>query len=479
MIQKRGQSKIITVVLLILLIIVLIIVLWNIIIGLLKETQYKIGIEQEISKIKLKIEDANCINENGQEVNCTSELADNVSLAIQRSGSGQVIIGHENVTRNRTITSTEIITRPVDIIFVIDTTGSMEDEIQDVKNTITTFVDNINININAANNETNKFGLIDYKDYPITGCGGGDDYPSRIHLFNGNKTTENVTIFKNEVNTLSASGSGGDTPESHLTALNETINLPYRYKKVVVLLSDAPPHAKDCECKPNIPPLLNTTYSFCTYYINDSNNDGKNDTYQASSSGQPNCYQGPETIEEIKQQLIIDNISFYYINKKADMYQSIVNYSIVNTCFNEKDKQMADELGRFYLYNESGGATSVDGILISISNDIDIPKQENYTEIVEVIQDEEEWNKLIIKLYNDEGDSCSIEIPSAQVPFKPPRIGETINYNIPLCDYVDGSSSKVFKDPTFLRIFFVLPPPYDKETLLTEQCLVPGAEQCE
>ena len=123
MMQKRGQSKIITVVLFVLLILVLIIILWNIIMGLLRETQYSIGLEQEVSKIKLKIEDANCINENGQEVNCTSGFADNVSLAIQRSGSGQVIIGHENVTRRRNVPNIEIITRPVDIVFVIDTTG--------------------------------------------------------------------------------------------------------------------------------------------------------------------------------------------------------------------------------------------------------------------------------------------------------------------------------------------------------------------
>ena len=396
--------------------------------GLLRETQYSIGLEQEISKIKLKIEDANCIDAGGQEVNCTSGFADNVSLAIQRSGSGQIIIGRENVTRTRNVTITNDVN--TDVISVIDLSGSMK-----IKDVISCSEDG---SACCSTNDCRRGSLYEGNVCQDT-CGGTPQFDQNNRLYYikraninfidnlfgaqrddklglvGYKTVVNITIplsnnkdfLTSTINNLAASG---DTCICcGIEKAGEIIQQGSNNNKVIIVMSDGEANVK-CDKQ--------------------GTGNAKKDAIKAANESKRNI-----------ENLTIYTIGFGYSSSRATL------------------TDIADP-GK-YSYADTSNLSE---IYSKVAEEI---KNETYTEIVEVIQDEEEWNKLIVRLYNDEGDSCSIEIPSAQVPFKPPRIGETINYKIPIC----------IEDPTFLRIFFVLPD--GKESLLTEQCLVPGAEQCE
>jgi len=119
----------------------------------------------------------------------------------------------------------------VDLVFAVDTTGSMGPYIGGVKLAATNIMNKLLGSTDA------RIGLVDYKDL-YSGCP-TDGYAARSDLpFSTDKSAIQAAI-----NSLSASG-GCDTPESVYSGLIQAIKYPWRggVKKEIVLMGDAPPH---------------------------------------------------------------------------------------------------------------------------------------------------------------------------------------------------------------------------------------------
>ncbi len=122
-----------------------------------------------------------------------------------------------------------------DIVFVIDSTGTMQEEIVTVYSVSQSFADKL-----ADSGVNYQLGLVEFKDR--SGPGNPVDLPYKYYGM-----TEKIGVFKNWVGGLSASG-GGDTPESTLDALAHAANdVPWREgsKRVIILISDAPPRVPE------------------------------------------------------------------------------------------------------------------------------------------------------------------------------------------------------------------------------------------
>jgi hypothetical protein len=121
----------------------------------------------------------------------------------------------------------------LDLIFCIDVTGSMEDDIAGVKAAAANIVDTI-----AAKNDNYRVALIAYRDWDDSmGYAMFEDY-----AFSSDKGT----IIAN-INSLSVGG-GDDTPEAVFEALMRAIDSTAvggwrnNVNKQVILMGDAPPH---------------------------------------------------------------------------------------------------------------------------------------------------------------------------------------------------------------------------------------------
>ena len=141
------------------------------------------------------------------------------------------------ITRNgaRTITIPYAFSRtvpepiPLDIMFIMDTTGSMGEEIQRLKTTI----ELIHLNLSSLSIKPRvRFGMVLYKDR-------GDEYiTKRIPL------TDDLGSFRQSLDQVEASG-GGDTPEDLQAALDEAVNNSSWNRNGIRLgfiITDAPPH---------------------------------------------------------------------------------------------------------------------------------------------------------------------------------------------------------------------------------------------
>jgi len=115
----------------------------------------------------------------------------------------------------------------LDMVFVVDCTGSMGSYITQVKEHVQKIIEEII----ASENANVRFALVKYKDIK-------DQYRTQLSPF-----TDDISIAKEYVATMYAGG-GGDTPECVASGLNEVLGLDYRdtATKVCVLIADAPPH---------------------------------------------------------------------------------------------------------------------------------------------------------------------------------------------------------------------------------------------
>ncbi|WP_395317437.1 VWA domain-containing protein [Variovorax sp. UC74_104] len=118
----------------------------------------------------------------------------------------------------------------LDLVFLIDATGSMDDEIAKLKATLRTIADQV---ARLPSRPDTCFGLVAYRDR-------GDEFLVRRHDF-----TNDLNAFQSVLDALRAAG-GGDYPEAMNEAFNETVHkLSWRGNdttRLVVLLADAPPH---------------------------------------------------------------------------------------------------------------------------------------------------------------------------------------------------------------------------------------------
>lgn len=118
----------------------------------------------------------------------------------------------------------------VELAFVVDTTGSMGEEIAALKTTFATVASQLG----PSSGLSVRIGLVAYKDY-------GDQYVTQVHPF-----TTDLAAFQKDVAGLSAGG-GGDTPEAVNEALHvATDGLAWSgdaFARMLFLVGDAPPHA--------------------------------------------------------------------------------------------------------------------------------------------------------------------------------------------------------------------------------------------
>jgi hypothetical protein len=121
--------------------------------------------------------------------------------------------------------------RPVDIVFVLDVTESMQPYIDAVKQNIITFAQDL-----QANSRDYRLGLVTFEDYVVS------EYPDCNCAYR-NKMTSNVHEFTDWVSGLHAGG-GGDIPEDQLDALAYAASFPFRPEAegIIIIVTDAPPH---------------------------------------------------------------------------------------------------------------------------------------------------------------------------------------------------------------------------------------------
>ncbi|MDY7041638.1 MAG: FHA domain-containing protein [Chloroflexota bacterium] len=121
----------------------------------------------------------------------------------------------------------------LDLIFCIDVTGSMEDDIASVKAAASNIVNAI-----AAKNEDYRVAIVAYRDW--------DDSMGYAMFEDYSFSTDKAAIIAN-INSLSVGG-GDDTPEAVFEALMRAIDSTavggwrYNVNKQVILMGDAPPH---------------------------------------------------------------------------------------------------------------------------------------------------------------------------------------------------------------------------------------------
>src|SRR5690348_2638372 len=121
--------------------------------------------------------------------------------------------------------------RPVDIVFVLDITESMQPYVDAVKQNIINFAQDL-----AANNRDYRLGLVTFEDYVVS------QYPDCKCEYR-NAMTSDVQKFIGWVGTLHAGG-GGDIPEDQLDALAYASTFPFRpdAQGIIIVITDAPPH---------------------------------------------------------------------------------------------------------------------------------------------------------------------------------------------------------------------------------------------
>ncbi|NMM32189.1 MAG: VWA domain-containing protein [Cellulomonas sp.] len=121
----------------------------------------------------------------------------------------------------------------LDLVFVIDATGSMSSLIDQVKAYTTAMV-----SLLQSSTGSYRFALVTYRDDP-TWTGDPGDYAARVDL----PFTTDTDAIRAALATMSANG-GGDWEETALSGLDTAMSLPWRpgVKKVAVIMGDAPAH---------------------------------------------------------------------------------------------------------------------------------------------------------------------------------------------------------------------------------------------
>jgi lysophospholipase L1-like esterase len=119
----------------------------------------------------------------------------------------------------------------VDVAFVVDTTGSMGDDIAQVQADLSNLVDQL-----AATTDSYRVAVVSYRDFPErTGWSG--DYPFRVDQ----TFTDDSVLIQAAINALTAAG-GWDWEETVFSGIQAAIELPWRpgVTKIAIVIGDAP-----------------------------------------------------------------------------------------------------------------------------------------------------------------------------------------------------------------------------------------------
>lgn len=126
----------------------------------------------------------------------------------------------------------------VDLIFLVDTTGSMSSSITNVKNTVGDFANQL-----TGMGYSLNLGLVLYDDVNPS-----ESSPLGVKSikFGSEKFTKNVSDFTAALGRIAVNG-GGDFPESGLEGVMEALDYTFRdnSKKGIIVISDATVHKKD------------------------------------------------------------------------------------------------------------------------------------------------------------------------------------------------------------------------------------------
>tara|TARA_Y100001960_G_scaffold311768_1_gene372730 strand:- start:1 stop:942 length:942 start_codon:yes stop_codon:yes gene_type:complete len=119
----------------------------------------------------------------------------------------------------------------VDVVFLLDATGSMGDEIQAVKDRIREMISDIALGEPAPDV---RFGIVAYRDRE-------DEYVTRTYPL-----TRNIDLIVENLDEIEATG-GGDYPESLNEGLHTAVqeiewDATGNVARLVFLIADAPPH---------------------------------------------------------------------------------------------------------------------------------------------------------------------------------------------------------------------------------------------
>jgi GH25 family lysozyme M1 (1,4-beta-N-acetylmuramidase) len=133
---------------------------------------------------------------------------------------------------------------PLDIVFAIDRTGSMSDEISVIKSKAVEIINAI-----QSKNPDTYFGLVSFMDYPgyyaypgysaQYGDASYGDVPYKVDV----PLTSNISSVTTAINGLTL-GWGGDDPQDYTRVLYESMYLNWRpsAKKILIIFGDAPTH---------------------------------------------------------------------------------------------------------------------------------------------------------------------------------------------------------------------------------------------
>ena len=166
-------------------------------------------------------------------------------------------------------------TKAMDVLFIIDATGSMVNAIQAAHDKAEDLAFELQLSNRTA---LFNFGCICYRD-PVA------DKRDQTQVFEFDPEIENLANF---LETVKATGWGGDGPEDYVGALNESFKLKWRSgKKAIIWISDAPAHGERyCgkknfqEEEPKLEPLVQRLASEQFYFVGLSINGGADRTFQ-------------------------------------------------------------------------------------------------------------------------------------------------------------------------------------------------------
>lgn len=120
----------------------------------------------------------------------------------------------------------------LDLCFVVDTTGSMDDDIENAKANMESILTHL-----SEKTKNYRVALVDYRDYPSR-TSDKDDYPYKVQL----EFTNNASSIVRAINNLTL-GNGGDVKETVYSGLMAASKLEWNAnaKKVIIILGDAAP----------------------------------------------------------------------------------------------------------------------------------------------------------------------------------------------------------------------------------------------
>jgi len=138
----------------------------------------------------------------------------------------EIASGSDDALEARRAPSGTAAGRGVDLVFVIDTTGSMSDKIESLLATCSRFADDFN-----ALHLNHRIAIVSFGDLRVQG--------DRIQ---NTAFTSNVEVTKKSLQNIPRNSGGGNEGESSLEALERALSLPFRPDavKVIVLITDEP-----------------------------------------------------------------------------------------------------------------------------------------------------------------------------------------------------------------------------------------------